>query len=282
MARHLFLEKIGKRALTSIVILTLCWLAIAHPTSGQHIMEMYSVLPFAIDKNGNVVDENFPIREWLKTITEELIDEHNRIPIKEYGGLTFYQYLTSRFDFKLSFGNHRILFHWGYNANPWNKELEQYVIQNNWSEEKIRLFKDAIRAEQKRRNTIANSEAEKVFGFSNAGKEAGWANGILAIVYDIHLLGDYVPEDNRNFRGVTEPSEVAKDIIKSIQRIDRSKASKKIIESIRIAVSQYSDQNHLATQILKVLQEEMPAFLLSAQDGALKRRFKQKGYKLKS
>lgn len=245
-------------------------------------MEMYSVLPFAIDKNGNVVDENFPIREWLKTITEELIDEHNRIPIKEYGGLTFYQYLTSRFDFKLSFGNHRILFHWGYNANPWNKELEQYVIQNNWSEEKIRLFKDAIRAEQKRRNTIANSEAEKVFGFSNAGKEAGWANGILAIVYDIHLLGDYVPEDNRNFRGVTEPSEVAKDIIKSIQRIDRSKASKKIIESIRIAVSQYSDQNHLATQILKVLQEEMPAFLLSAQDGALKRRFKQKGYKLKS
>ena len=37
----------------------------------MHVMEMYSVLPFAADKNGNVVEANFPIREMLQKSDDE-------------------------------------------------------------------------------------------------------------------------------------------------------------------------------------------------------------------
>lgn len=254
----------------------------AHPQTWQHIMEMYSVLPFDTDNEGNVVEENFPIRKWLDTITRELIDDYNSIQIKEYGGLTFYEYLKNEFDFKLSFGNHRILFHWGYNAKPWNQELDNYVIQCEWDINKIEKFKEALVLEQKRRNKIANTQAEKVFGFASSGREAAWVNGILSIVYDVHLLGDYTSADNKNFKGVTKPSTVAGDIINSIRRIDGSKASYKLIDSIRYLTVEYSDQHILAGELIKLLQKEMPRFLLSANDGLLKTRFKSRGFKLKS
>jgi len=264
-----------------LLAMSVSWFGSAHPHSWQHIMEMYSVLPFATDSNGNVVPENFPIRIWLETITKELIDDYNRIEIEEYGGSTFYAYLQEEFDFRLSFGNHRILFHWGYNSKPWNDELEKYVTANGWDNEKIERFKKALITEQRRRNSIANGETEKVFGFASGGTEAGWANGILAVVYDIHLLGDYTLDDNKNFRGITEPSKVAGDIINSIRRIDNSKASDKIIKSIRSATSEYSDQHLLAAKLIELLQKELPVFLLSANDGTLKRRFEDKDFKLK-
>lgn len=281
MGRHLFLEKLSCNILLCLLAVTMPWSSYAHPNSWQHIMEMYSVLPFATDHDGNVVEENFPIRRWLDTITRELIDDYNRVEIKEYGGLTFYQYLQNEFDFKLSFGNHRVLFHWGYNARPWNKELDNYVIDNEWSVEKIERFQAALISEQQRRNRIANNQAEKVFGFASSGKEAGWANGLLSIVYDTHLLGDYTLTDNKNFKGVTQPSVIAGDIINSIRRIDNSRTSEKLIDSIRKVTSEYSDQHLLAAELIKLLQRDLPKFLLSANEGSLKRRFEDCGFKIR-
>ncbi|MGN1221337.1 MAG: hypothetical protein ACI4TU_10415 [Candidatus Cryptobacteroides sp.] len=281
MGYHMFLEKVKTRTILCLLSILVSFPTYAHPNSWQHIMEMYSVLPFATDKDGNVVQENFPIRIWLENITKNLIDDYNRVEINEYGGCTFYAYLQREFNFKLSFGEHRILFHWGYNAQPWNDSLEQYVISNNWDEEKIARFKRAMVVEQRRRNRIANKEAEKVFNFASGGIEAQWANAILSIVYDVHLLGDYTLADNKNFKGVTEPSKVAQDILSSIRRLDRSKTSIKLIESIKQTISEYSDQHILAEKLIILLQKEMPRFILSAQDGSLKRRFEKLGYKLK-
>ncbi len=279
MGYHLFLEKVIRRIIICMSAIVVTLSAYAHPKSGQHIEEMYSVLPFATDKDGNVVPENFPIRTWLENISRNLIDEYNRVEIEEYGGITFYTYLQNEFDFKLSFGNHRILFHWGYNAQPWNDALERYVISNEWDIEKIMRFKAALVKEQKRRNGIANSEAEKVFNFDTLGVK--WAKSILSIVYDVHLLGDYTLTDNKNFEGVTPPSKVAQDIIASLRRIDGSKVSGNIIESIRKTVSEYSDQHILAEKLIVLLQKKMPKFFLSAQNGSLKRRFEDQGFKLK-
>lgn len=281
MGFNLFLEKLKQRALLCLLTFLISIPNYAHPNSWQHIMEMYSVLPFATDKEGNVVPENFPIRIWLENITKNLIDDYNRVEIKEYGGLTFYAYIQREFNFKLSFGDHRLLFHWGYNAQPWNDGLEQYVIYNDWDIDQVARFKKVLVDEQRRRNKIANSEAEKVFKFASGGKEAQWANAILSIVYDVHLLGDYTLVDNRNFKGVTEPSKVAQDIITSVRRLDTSSDAKKLIESIRRTISEYSNQHILAEQLISLLQKEMPRFLLSVQEGSLKRRFESLGYKLK-
>ena len=275
-----FLEKVGKRLLLSLLFFLLSWTAISHPKSWMHVMEMYSVLPFAVDKNGNVVEANFPIREMLQKITEELIDEHNRIEVVEYGGRTLYAYLKDEYGFSLSFGSHRLLFHWGYNANPWNDELDDYVIRHQWDSDKIDRFKGALINEQRRRNAIANKEAEKVFGFASGGKEARWANSIMALVYDVHLLGDYTEDDNKNFAGVTKPSKVAGDIINSIRNIDNSKTSCNLIESIRKTTGECSNQHILASRLIDILQKDLPDFLLAANEGALKRRFERKGFKL--
>ena len=275
------LERITRRIVIGLIAFAFSIPTDSHPKSWQHIAEMYSVLPFATDRDGNVVPENFPIRIWLETITKDLIDEYNRVGIKEYGGRTFYEYLKDEFDFGLSSGNHRVLFHWGYNSKPWNKELDRYVIYKDWDIDKINRFKEALIAEQRRRNSIANKETEKVFGFASGGEEARWANGLLAIVYDVHLLGDYTSADNKNFRGVTEPSKVAGDIINSVRRIDGSIKSQRIVDSIRKKTSLYSDQHILASELILTLQEELPKFLMSAKGGELKRRFKNRGFKLK-
>lgn len=280
--RSLLGEIVCKTVISCVLSAFLSFPLFAHPQSWQHIMEMYSVLPFAIDSNGNVVDENLDIRRWLEKITKDLIDDYNRVEIADYGGKTFYSYLNEEFGFNLSFGNHRILFHWCFNANPWNEALNSYVIGQRWENNKIQRFKKTLIDEQKRRNSIANKETEMVFGFSSGGIEARWANSILAIVYDVHLLGDYTNADNRNFKGVTVPSKVAADIINSIRRIDASKASYKIIDSIRVTITEYqSDQHLLAEKLIKILQKDMPKFLLTANGGTLKRRFISRGFKLK-
>ncbi len=280
MGCYAFLEKVGKRLLISLMAFLLSWIAASHPKSYMHVMEMYSVLPFAADEGGNAVEANFPIREMLQKITEELIDEHNRIEVAEYGGRTFYAYLRDEYGFGLSFGNHRLLFHWGYNANPWNDELDNYVIKHKWDCNKIDRFKGALINEQRRRNAIANKEAEKVFGFASGGKEARWANSIIAIVYDVHLLGDYTEDDNKNFAGVTKPSKVAGDIINSIRNIEDSRTSRRLIESIRKATAECSDQHKLASRLIYILQKDLPDFLLVANNGALKMKFERKGFKL--
>lgn len=275
-----FLGKIGKRLLISLIVFFLSWTAIAHPHTWQHIQEMYSVLPFATYKNGDVVEDNFSIRRLLEKITQDLIDDYNRVKIDDYNGSTFYAYLQDKFDFSLGFGDHRILFHWGYNVNPWNEELDNYVIQHKWDIDKIGRFKQALIYEQSRRNKIAKEEAEKVFGFASGGKEAKWTTSILSIVYDVHLLGDYTTGDNNNFKGVSEPSKIAGDIINSIRRIDDSRTSRNLIESIRKATGEISNQHKLAAKLIEILQKNLPDFILAANEGVLKRKFENKGFKL--
>ena len=269
-----------KKFVYIISMLLICCQALAHKHDYQHVEEMYSVLPFATGRNGEWLAENMTIREMLQDITQKLIDDYNRVEIKEYGNRTFYQYLKDEFAYKLSFGDHRILFHWGFNANPWNEQLNTFVINEKWSPEKVNAFKTALLSEQKRRNGIANKMAEDVFGFASRGKEAGWANGILAVIYDVHLLGDYVIGDNSNFKGVTPPSKVSGDIIESIRRID-SHSGRRLIEDIRKTTIENKNEHELAAALIKLLQKEFPDFLLKANDGALKKRFEVKGYKLK-
>lgn len=257
-----------------------CCLTFAHKHDYQHVEEMYSVLPFATGRNGEWLSENMPIRKMLQNITQNLIDDYNKVVIKEYGNRTFYQYLKDEFDYKLSFGDHRILFHWGFNAEPWNSELEKFVQINEWTREKEDAFKLAIVSEQKRRNNIANKMAEEAFGFASRGEEARWANCLLAVVYDVHLLGDYVKGDNSNFKGVTPPSKVSGDIIDSIRRLDY-RVGNNLIEKIKKTTIENKNEHELAAELIKLLQKEFPEFVLKSNNGALKNSFEKKGYKLR-
>lgn len=203
-----------KRILTFFCALLLLQpLSWGHPSWQIHVKEMYSVFPFALDYSGSIVPENKPISDWLKTISSDLIDKYKGVPMEEFGGRTFYEYIGSEFDFHCK---HRLLFHWGYNSNPWSEALSTKAAYLSPSE--FERLQEAFRVEQKRRNALANAITEKTFGFASGGTEASWANALISIAYDVHLLGDYTPEDNSDFDGVTPPGAVAGDVINTLSR----------------------------------------------------------------
>ena len=263
----------------------------AHPSWTMHAVEMYSVLPFEADGNGKPVAADKPVYAWLKTISSELIDKYKGEPCEEFGGMCFYDYLKENYGFACK---HRLLFHWGFNSVPWSEALDAKISRYSWSRDtaEVARFKECFKKEQKRRNSIANSLTEEVFGLASSGKEAGWANAIIAIMYDIHLLGDFNPETNSDFDGVSPPSKVAGDIIRAVRKLDPP-GSRELIRKIDAAVREQKmseddaavrlrQEQFLSVKLISLLQEELPVFLLEASDGALKEKFIAKGYVLKS
>ena len=231
---------------------------------------MYSVLPFSTDAGGNAVAENRAVEEWLGMITSDLIDNYRGKAVPEFGGRCFYDYLREEFGFHCK---HRLLFHWGFNARPWSDALEEKISHYDWysNPAEVERFKKAFITEQARRNRQANEWTERVFGLSSGGKEASWANALVSIVYDVHLLGDYVAEDNSDFDGVTPPSKVAGDIINSLRRLDAVQ-SRSLEREISLIVKSSPNEHETASLLIRKLQESRPQFILEAGGGALKRR----------
>lgn len=173
----------------SIMLLGICLsvCTYAHGNGNIHVKEMYLVLPFKSDLNGSAVSENIAIENWLGMITSDLIDNCWGKECDEFGGKSFYNYLRDEFGFRCK---HRLLFHWGFNARPWTDELEKIISKYAWySDSKtVERFKQAFIIEQARRNRQANEWTERTFGFISSGKESSWANGMIALMYDVHLL----------------------------------------------------------------------------------------------
>lgn len=240
---------------------------------------MYSVLPFKSDLNGSAVSENIAIEKWLGMITSDLIDNYWGKECDEFGGRNFYNYLRDEFGFRCK---HRLLFHWGFNARPWTDELEKKISKYAWySDSKtVERFKQAFIIEQARRNRQANEWTERTFGFISSGKESSWANGMIALMYDVHLLGDWEPDDNSDFDGVTPPSKIAADIVNALRRIDTPQ-SRQIEKMLSDIIKTSDDECTMAVQMINTLQKMIPPFLLSANDGALKLKFEMKGYTFK-
>jgi len=251
----------------------------AHGNGTIHVREMYSVLPFAANEDGSATKENVAIEGWLRLITSELIDNYKGREYDDFDGRCFYHYLNDEFGFHCK---HRLLFHWGYNSRPWSEALDAKISHYEWSKDPqmVEAFKRVFVVEQARRNRLANSKTEEVFGFSSSGKESAWANGIIAVVYDIHLLGDYVPYDNVDFDGVMLPSKVLGDIVNALSRIDANE-SKNLRKRITELAKSTHDEHELAIILIRELQNEFPKFLLSANDGAIKKKFLMRGFRLK-
>ena len=264
--------------LFSIMLLGICSsiCSYAHGNGNIHVREMYSVLPFKSDLNGSVVYENKAIEKWLGMITSDLIDNYWGKECPEFNNKCFYDYLRDEFGFRCK---HRLLFHWGFNARPWTDELEKKISNYDWySDSKtVERFKQAFIIEQARRNRQANEWTERTFGLASSGKESAWANGLIALMYDIHLLGDWEPDDNSDFDGVTPPSRIAGDIVNALRRIDASR-SHQIERALSDIVKLSDDECTMAVQMIKVLQEMLPSFLLTANDGALRSKFEKKGF----
>lgn len=261
------------KKITAIVIIICSMLQVncrAHSGFEQHKADMYAVLGF---------EENPQVTAWMRQISSKMIDGYRGIALPEYNGLDFYNYLKSEFPgFKCK---HRLLFHWGYNSRPWNDDLQAKVDALPWGDApaEVSRFKQVIVNEQQRRNREANEMTEKLFGFASGGKDAAYANAMISIIYDVHLIGDYTP-DNKDLDGVQEMNSVIGDLINAIRRLDGIRG-RQLVKKIQTASREEITVQEKAVKLLELLSTDMPSFLQKAQGGSLKRRFAQNGITFK-
>ena len=243
----------------------------AHSGFDLHKADFYAVLGF---------NETTQVTEWMRYISSKMIDGYRGEVLPEYGGLNFYDYLKSQFPgFKCK---HRLLFHWGYNSRPWNPELQAKADALPWGKNpsEVKRFQKMLSDEQQRRNKEANALTERLFGFASGGKDAAFANAMISIVYDVHLIGDYTP-DNKDFDGVQDFRSVVGDLINALRKLDDT-SSKMIVKKVQTVANNEAVSVHVrAEKLLAVLSAEVPAFLKTAQGGSLARRFNRQGITFK-
>lgn len=236
-------------------------------TQRGHREDFRAVLPFVWDSS---------MEEWGKTVTN-ILDQFDRGAVSEYGGMSTYDYWKEKYGLKMSVGIHRYFFHWGYQRQPWSDDILRY-LPNVVKDNPIRLdeFKEAVKAEQKRRNKLANLSAEKTLGFDSTGRQASYANAFVAILYDVHILGDY---ETPNIDGLAPVKAITSEIIQQLETIDRLHY-KSLASDLRQIVNQTSkNQRELAAEVLSYLKEKLPRFIYEADDGkvCMKRHFEMQG-----
>ena len=247
-----------------MVLLLMPQVLCAHSNKNEHIKDMYDVFGFVKDQR---------LTDWMEFISSDMIDKPG----------DFYEELKKRhpgFTCK-----HRLLYHWGYNGEAWSDAMESrvraYGRMCKINQDSITsVFKKELREEQKRRNGIMNKRAESLFGFGHSGKEASRANFFAAIAYDVHLLGDYTP-DNTDMDGLQDFNKIVDDIAKRITTIDSHCGGFIASEIKRIARSSMQRPDK-AKKILNYLKSTLPDFIINAESGSLYRSLHNKGFYINS
>jgi len=258
----------ARQFILSTLLLLQCLFLHAHGSFSEHRADFYAVLPFC---------QSQEIDAWMKCISSDMIDNYRGVIRPEFDGLNFYDYLKEKYPpFKC---RHRALFHWGFNSTPWTNHLQEKVEGYGWDLETIESFKDEIRKEQQRRNFTANEMTEKLFGYSSGGRDAAYANAMISIVYDIHLIGDYT-SDNTDMDDLQLFTSTVGDLINSLRKLDDTQ-SRDFIKNIQKKVNTDEDIQTRADNLMQLLYSDGPAFFKKAQGGSLASRWKNQGISLK-
>ena len=257
-----------KNVLIVLLLLIIHSTALAHGTWEQHADDMYEILG---------LERNEKLTNWMRFVSSVLIDNNNTDSFFSDEGkpFDFYLYLKEKYPgFQCK---HRLLFHWGYNSRPWSTYLQNKVIGYGWSDKMIKDFQADLIAEQKRRNSFANNYTENLFGFAHGGKEARVARVIISVVYDVHLLGDYEP-DNTDLEGLQDIGAVVGDIINNINALDKRTGAQLTKQLQKISQNPNCEVQDKATALLGLLKEHFGFFLRTADNGAIKEHLKAQGF----
>ncbi len=242
-----------------------------HSGKDEHAVEMLEVLGLPQIKGSSMY-------KWACFISSDMID-------KAYQS-DFYKHLQSEhhgFSCK-----HRLLFHWAYDGEPWNKDFEKRVIKycedyDLNTESNLRVFRAKLKSEQKRRNQIISKKTQRVFGFSFGGFDRTISNSFAGIAYNTHLIGDYMT-DNTDLDGLQSLSSILRNTLQKILNLDKKEGlviAKKFQQFISKAEKyEYSDNYKgiqlLADEIMFYLKKNIPSFIKNARGGSIYRRLKNR------
>lgn len=241
----------------------------AHESWQQHAEDMYEVFGF---------ERNEELTNWMRFVSSVLIDNYNTEYAFSNDGkpFDFYSYLQEKYpDFQCK---HRLLFHWGYNSRPWSSYLQEKVNYYGWSDEMIQEFQADLIAEQKRRNGFANEYTENVFGFAHGGKEARVARVLISIAYDVHILGDYEP-DNTDLDGLQDIGSVVGDIMNNLNALDNQQSSVLRKQLRKASLDPKFGIQDKATVLLDLLKDNFSILLQKADDGKIATHLNARGFR---
>ena len=257
----------------AILVITLLFLLLmpswAHESWLQHADDMYEVFGF---------ERNEELTNWMRFVSSVLIDNYNTEYAFSNDGkaFDFYSYLQEKYPgFQCK---HRLLFHWGYNSRPWSSYLQEIVNNYGWSEEKIKEFQTDLITEQKRRNGFANEYTEILFGFAHGGKEARIARVLISIAYDVHILGDYEP-DNTDLDGLQDIESVVGDIINNLTVLDNHQSTELRKQFRKVSRDPKYKLQDRATVLLNLLKDNFSILLQSADEGKIAAHLNAKGFR---
>ena len=265
-----------KRFVFAMAIFSCAINIMAHGSFIAHCEDMMEV--FGFDYNIKLFSRSKDTKSntsWTKFISSDMIDNTE-----------FHRYIERRYsNLKIARPKyHRLLFHWGYNTEPWSPYLERHLTycRLNYVDNEdalLKEFKSEVKAEQKRRNRKINEATEKVFGFAHGGIDAKYAQFFASMAYNIHLLGDQ-QTDNSVFLGVASTNTLIGQIILSLRMLDASR-SKPIERQLSVLNRQYSNPHQKVDAVMAYLKQSVPKFIQEAQGGRIARRLEKQGIKLK-
>ena len=168
---------------------------------------------------------------------------------------------------------HRIFFHWGLHGNPRNSDALAEKVRNATGGDLSRSEKiwEIIVAEQSVRNKGMFAQVSTAYdNIKGDGRPAPFRHddisGIAALVYDTHILGDYICGTEKTQRTLIDISSVKRDVINAIRSITSGDDDFKdnalvnrFVRSIKdICVGTKSEQ---AQKVLDIMKKQVPPIL---------------------
>lgn len=276
--------KLSKYILLIIVIL-FCFVEGLAKSGEGHAGDMSRVFPF---DNSDVIS-NKNILEFYNRVNAYL--DYNTFPYeKSYGKATGHPPFLKKYEQlkNMTFGNHRIWYHWGFNKDPQKFSPLVRMVEKNIQEGKLSpsseyFFWKKLKENISERNKVLMSEWAKISGYRGlrvlSKRLREQSNAFVTILISIHLLGDHTTSE-------------------TLIIIDRKSLYQEIFDAIDNLAGHQEHHNVMAAKSLKnkltrvkgnpqkfidVLALNFTPFLysLKGSDYNYKKRFKKLGYKMK-
>ena len=252
--------------LTALIFLVSISVAnIAFAKSGtEHIADMCSVF--------GVCRDHPRLSSVFRTITSEMDD--GRTGRQQY---TLNQKMKDvEPSFKWGLYTHRLFFHWGFNGNPKDSMALTEKINESTQDagRRERLWK-VVLTEQSRRNKRMMNVTETATSYIGAdGKRKGFAkrdviNGIAALAYDTHIIGDYVEGKDVPMKALVPLQKTQEDIVKAVCRItdndpDFTGRDELKFFELQMRNAQGGIEKIRAEKVLLIMKEHIPGILMKA------------------
>jgi hypothetical protein len=145
-------------------------------------------------------------------------------------------------------GNHRYFGHWGFEGDiPFNQYPLKSILEKLPAEQKASMINKITKEWHSRVQNI------NVFAESLTGLPKRQAKALAGLIYNTHLLGDWVP-GNKIVEPLLNVVDIQKDIIKNLHRLfgNNSEFVRRVAEEIRSIPTNISNQEY-ADEVLKIL-----------------------------